>query len=99
VDAGQNRLGGDRQIIFNAEYTFPIVPAARLKGVLFYDMGRAFNDDEHIDPGHLHLRHSYGWGFWWLSPLGPLRFEWGYIRNQRSTDQREAFEFSIGTIF
>jgi outer membrane protein insertion porin family len=97
ADGSLNRIGGDKELIFNFEYTFPLVPAARLKGLLFYDMGRAFNDDEPIRFGQ--LRHSYGWGFYWLSPMGPLRFEWGYIVNQKPTDERSAFEFSIGTMF
>lgn len=97
MDASLNRLGGDKQLIFNAEYTFPILPAARLKGLLFYDMGKAFNDDELISVRE--LRHTYGWGFYWLSPMGPLRFEWGYIVNQKPNDQREAFSFSIGSTF
>ena len=91
------RVGGNKELIFNIEYTFPIVPAARLKGLLFYDMGRAFNNYESIRP--LELRHSYGWGFWWLSPMGPLRFEWGYIVNRKPSDQASQFEFSIGTLF
>jgi outer membrane protein insertion porin family len=97
ADGSQNRIGGDKELIFNLEYTFPLVPAARLKGLVFYDMGRAFNDDEPIRIGQ--LRHSYGWGFYWLSPMGPLRFEWGNIVNQQPTDERSAFEFSIGTLF
>jgi outer membrane protein insertion porin family len=94
---GFNRVGGNKQLIFNAEYSFPVVPAARLKGVLFYDMGRAFDTSEPIRFNR--LRHSFGWGFWWLSPIGPLRFEWGYIINDKPTDQKSLFEFSIGTLF
>jgi outer membrane protein insertion porin family len=97
LDGSLTRIGGNKELIFNVEYTFPIVPAARLKGVLFYDMGRAFNNYEPIRP--LQLRHSYGWGFWWLSPMGPLRFEWGYVINKKATDQPSQFEFSIGTLF
>lgn len=96
-DGSLNRVGGNKELIFNFEFTFPIVPAARLKGLLFYDMGRAFNDYEPIRVTQ--LRHSLGWGFWWLSPMGPLRFEWGYIVNQKPTDQASQFEFSIGAQF
>jgi outer membrane protein insertion porin family len=96
-DGSLNRVGGNKELIFNFEFTFPIVPAARLKGLLFYDMGRAFNNYEPIRATQ--LRHSYGWGFWWLSPMGPLRFEWGYIVNEKPTDQPSQFEFSIGAQF
>lgn len=97
ADGSENRIGGDKELIFNFEYTFPLVAAARLKGLLFYDMGRAYNDDKSIQLGQ--LRRSYGWGFWWLSPMGPLRFEWGYIIQRQPTDKRSAFEFSIGSTF
>jgi outer membrane protein insertion porin family len=96
-DGSVMRVGGSKELIFNVEYNFPIVPAARLKGLLFYDMGKAFSDSEQVSIGE--LRRSYGWGFWWLSPMGPLRFEWGYIIGRQPTDQRSAFEFSIGATF
>jgi outer membrane protein insertion porin family len=97
---GFNRLGGNKEVIFNLEYSFPIIPAARLKGVLFYDVGKAFSTDEVRETVKFsELRQSYGWGFWWLSPIGPLRFEWGYIIKKRPEDQPSQFEFSIGALF
>ena len=83
-----DRIGGNKELIFNLEYNFPIVPAARLKGLLFYDIGKAFDDHEAIS--YQELRHSAGWGFYWLSPIGPLRFEWGYIINQKNNGPGEA---------
>ncbi len=97
VDAAFNIWGGNRELIYNIEYTFPIVPAARLKGVLFYDIGKAFDNHEAVKFSE--LRQTYGWGFWWFSPIGPLRFEWGNIVKKRPDDQASKFEFSIGTLF
>jgi outer membrane protein insertion porin family len=109
VDSAGNRVGGNKELIFNFEYNFPIVPAARLKGVVFYDIGRAFDDnilandplvtDNPTSISLRDLRHAWGWGFWWLSPIGPLRFEWGYIIHKKPTDQASEFEFNIGTLF
>ena len=105
IDTLGNRVGGTKELIFNLEYNFPLVPAARLKGVLFYDMGRAFDDglsgkaDEPNRISLRELRQAWGWGFWWLSPLGPLRFEWGHIIHKKPTDEASQFEFSIGTLF
>jgi outer membrane protein insertion porin family len=45
------------------------------------------------------LRTSYGFGFRWFSPLGPLRFEWGYPFDPLSYEQRSKFEFTIGNFF
>jgi outer membrane protein insertion porin family len=105
IDRAGNRVGGNKELIFNFEYNFPLVPAARLKGLVFYDIGRAFDDgtsgipDEPTKISFSDLKQTYGWGFWWLSPLGPLRFEWGYIINRKPEDQASQFEFNIGTLF
>jgi outer membrane protein insertion porin family len=96
-DSQLNAIGGTKEMLFNFEYSFPIVPAARLKGVLFYDVGKAFDSNENVRLSE--LRQSTGWGFWWLSPIGPLKFEWGYIVHKRPTDQPSQFEFSIGAMF
>ncbi len=93
----ENALGGTKEVIFNLEYSFPIVPAARLKGVLFYDMGKGFDTYEAVKLSD--LRESWGLGFWWLSPIGPLRFEWGFIIHKLPTDQASEFDFSIGALF
>jgi outer membrane protein insertion porin family len=97
VTTGQNRIGGNKELVFNFEYNFPIVPEARLKGVVFYDVGSAFDDHESLS--YRKLRHAVGWGFRWFSPIGPLRFEWGYIINQKPEDQASQFEFNIGSLF
>jgi len=97
MDADLNRLGGNKELIYNIEYTFPIVPAARLKGVLFYDIGKAFDNYETVKFSE--LRQTWGFGFWWFSPIGPLRFEWGNIVHKKPDDQASKFEFSIGTLF
>ncbi len=105
IDVLGNRVGGNKEVLFNFEYNFPLVPAAHLKGLLFYDIGRAFDDGTSrklSEPNRIsyrELRHSWGWGFWWLSPMGPLRFEWGYIIHRQVLDQASQFEFNIGTLF
>jgi outer membrane protein insertion porin family len=45
------------------------------------------------------LRTSYGFGFRWFSPLGPLRFEWGYPFKPLSYEEASQFEFTIGNFF
>lgn len=96
-DSQLNALGGTKEMIYNAEITFPIVPAARLKGIVFYDIGKAFDTDESLSFSG--LRQSAGWGFWWISPIGPLKFEWGYIIKKRIDDQPSLFDFSMGAMF
>ncbi|HTG01237.1 MAG TPA: outer membrane protein assembly factor BamA [Nitrospirota bacterium] len=94
---GQNAIGATKEVVFNAEFSFPIIPAARLKGVLFYDLGKGFDQYETVKFSA--LRQSWGWGFWWMSPLGPLKFEWGYIIHRKPEDSASEFDFSIGALF
>jgi outer membrane protein insertion porin family len=100
IDAQGNRLGATKEIIINFEYNFPIYPAARLKGILFYDIGRGFStasQRERIDFSK--LNHSYGFGLWWLSPFGPLKFEFGFPLRQQPLDKKSVFDFSVGSQF
>jgi outer membrane protein insertion porin family len=47
----------------------------------------------------LNLRTSYGFGVRWFSPLGPLRFEWGFPINPLPFEETSRFEFTIGNFF
>jgi len=105
-DAGTTwfSVGGDKEFIFNAELEFPIIPQAGIRGVLFYDAGNAFavdakffQDKQNNLP--LNLFHSVGFGFRWFSPMGPLRFEFGFPLNRRPDDDSFVFDFNIGNSF
>jgi outer membrane protein insertion porin family len=47
----------------------------------------------------LYLRTSTGFGFRWFSPLGPLRFEWGFPLMPLPYEQSTVFQFTIGNFF
>ena len=89
-------VGGSRMGYFNFEYLFPIYKKLGLKGVLFYDTGNAWTDDENYFSD---MRHSVGAGIRWKSPMGPLRFEWGYNLSPRDYEDQSVFEFTIGKAF
>ena len=46
-----------------------------------------------------YLRYATGAGIRWFSPLGPLRFEWGFPLNKLSYEQPSNFQFTIGNFF
>lgn len=90
-------IGGDKELLFNLEMTFPLIPTIKLKGVIFFDAGNAFDVGE---PYRLEkLRTSAGVGIRWISPVGPLRLEWGYNISPQEGEQRQGWDFSIGTLF
>ena len=114
-------VGGNLLTSLNLELEFMVVPPANIKAVLFADIGNAFNTESQYcqepNPEQLpksdpcvpfalqSLRYSLGFGFRWQSPIGPLRFEWGFPLdrlNGTSLLQQEdpvVFEFNVGTGF
>ena len=89
--------GGNKELVFNAEIEFPIFEKVGIKGVIFSDAGMSFDDNEAIS--FEGLRHSFGWGFRWFSPIGPLRFEWGVPFEPNAGEEPLVFEFTIGNFF
>jgi outer membrane protein insertion porin family len=91
-------IGGNKQLIFNAEYVFPIVTEAKIKGVVFFDAGRGFDNAERIRLSG--LRYGAGFGIRLLLPIGPIRLEWGKNLDPRPGEKSGFLpEFSIGTLF
>ncbi len=87
-------IGGTNELIFNIDYTFPLVSEIRLKGVVFTDIGSAFSAFKEMD-----LRPTAGLGVRWISPFGPIRLEWGYNINKKEGEEPSRFEFAFGTFF
>lgn len=96
-DEKGEKIGGDKELIFNAEYLFPLIEDIRLKGLVFFDAGRSFDDEEEISISE--LRPTAGLGFRWLSPFGPIRLEWGFNLDRQKDEADSKIEFSLGTIF
>ena len=91
------KIGGNKQIYVNTELEVPVFPAVGIRAVTFFDIGQAYPEEEWMDPSL--LRYSAGFGVRWWSPVGPLRFEWGFPINARSEEEPMVFEFTIGNSF
>lgn len=92
-----SRIGGNKFLQGNIEFIFPIIPTVGVKGLFFFDVGNAFDDDENYQLGK--FRQSWGFGFRWMSPIGPLRFEWGFPLHPQGDEESQVFEFGMGTFF
>jgi len=93
-----DKIGGNKMVQLNVELLLPIMKKAGLRGVLFYDMGNAYDNGEKINLSTSVLRESAGFGFRWYSPVGPMRLEYGYILDP---DRRGdgGWEFTMGMAF
>jgi outer membrane protein insertion porin family len=95
-------IGGDKFVQFNVEYLVPLSKAAGLVGLIFFDTGNVYHEDDKIELSD--LRKSAGYGFRWYSPIGPIRLECGYILDPRTeppyNEKKGAqWEFTMGGAF
>lgn len=88
-------IGGNEELVFNAEYIFPIVTDVKLKGVAFFDAGNSYDSFKNLGI----LRYTTGAGVRWISPVGPVRVEWGYNLQKKPGEQSSRVEFAFGTFF
>ena len=99
-DGGFVIIGGVQEVFFTAEYIFPLIPQVGFKGVVFFDMGNAFNDGQNLSVDPRDLRKDYGFGIRWVSPLGPLRFEFGFpIGDTLPGEDPYEVQFTVGTLY
>jgi outer membrane protein insertion porin family len=91
-------IGGNKELITNFEYVFPLVKEISFKGVFFFDAGNTWAQGSwpFQDQG---LWAAYGMGVRWYSPMGPLRFEWGWNLDRPEGQPKQVMEFTIGTAF
>ena len=100
-------------MIGKAEIEIPIFDKMGIRGVVFTDVGNAYNLEQPVLPAQARmgrrfgdpcvklfpltsLRSSWGFGFRWFSPIGPLRFEWGIPYKPLPGEDSIVFEFTIG---
>lgn len=90
------RIGGTKMWYTNLEYVFPLAQEAGLLGVVFFDAGKVYDRDENWSLDR--IKRSVGLGFRWLSPIGPLRLEWGYNLKPIAAEgeSQSNWDFSLG---
>jgi len=103
-------LGGARRIVGNVQLYLPFPGATRdrtLRWFLFTDVGQvAAGSGMTCMDGYNHQvqdpcgwRYSAGIGLSWQSPMGPLELSFGRALNAKEGDDKQAFQFQIGTGF
>lgn len=66
-------LGGESLMVFNAEYTYPLL--SFLKAAVFYDAGDIWEERKDIGSGS--LKSSFGLGVRLKTPIGPIMLDYG----------------------
>ena len=101
-------FGGNFLLEGSIEILFPL-PFVRdqrsMRGGVFFDFGNAFDTEcratqtlcSTVDLGE--LRYSLGFGFTWITAVGPLVFSVARTFNKGPHESTEVFGFSIGRAF
>ncbi|MFH0994129.1 MAG: outer membrane protein assembly factor BamA [Pseudomonadota bacterium] len=93
-----NNIGGDKFVQFNVEYIFPLIKDIGLMGVVFFDTGNLYDNNQDIDLSN--LRQTSGFGIRWYSPMGPIRLENGFILDPKPGETSTGrWEFTMGQAF
>lgn len=92
-------IGGKAEAFALFEFEYPLIREAGIKFVTFFDAGNAFADFPGVNGTPFQIYADAGLGFRWFSPIGPLRFEWGFPLNRRPQDDTQVFNFYIGPSF
>jgi outer membrane protein insertion porin family len=86
--------GGSGLLLVNAEYRFPIV--STLGGAVFVDAGNVFRTHKiRWD----NMKYGVGIGFRYLSPVGPVRVDFGYPLSRRWYDDKFQYFVTLGYAF
>jgi outer membrane protein insertion porin family len=86
-------VGGNRRLYASAEYFVPLIPEANLRFVTFGEAGTVLNEDESFE--FEELKYDVGFGFRWMTPIAPFRFEFAFPVEERKLGQSE-FVIFIG---
>lgn len=88
--------GGDVMVNLKAELRFPLYK--KLGGTLFWDAGQIWwREEETISLGE--LRQAVGFGFRYMTPVGPITFDIGFKLDRKSGETPREWHFTIGNVF
>ncbi len=97
VDSSGRALGGNKYVLFNAEYYIDLVGPLRF--LLFYDAGQAYLEGEAIS--FRDLRMSTGAELRFIMPVlnVPFRLIYAFNPNNQPFTPKTTFKFAVGTTF
>jgi outer membrane protein insertion porin family len=99
-DENGDAVGGVVRFVNNFELYAPFPGVKDDKSMrlsVFADAGNIWGKGEKIDVGS--LRYSVGFGFTWISPVGPLKIIWAKPFNSKQSDKTQSIQFQLGQVF
>lgn len=88
-------IGSEMEVAANLEILFPLKEDMGIRGVVFFDVGKGFDEIDDFTP----LRTSVGFGLRWLTPIAPLRMDYGINLSPEDNEESARFHFFLGGTF
>ncbi|SKA77509.1 Beta-barrel assembly machine subunit BamA [Paucidesulfovibrio gracilis DSM 16080] len=108
-DEDDEAVGGDKALYSNIELMCPLSKEYGILGIMFFDVGGVWDDDQMLfdddldsaegDAPSFGLYKSVGLGGRWNSPMGPLEVYWGYGLDDLKDSASNRLEFRMGQSF
>lgn len=95
IDANGRPVGGNVRWIYNTELSLPMGDALRAVG--FLDVGSLTNSFAAIDGAA--IRESAGFGLRYITPIGPIRADYGFKLDPQLGESRSRLHFTFGHVF
>ena len=95
VDVAGNPTGGRNRWIYNSELQVRLFK--NWQWALFYDMGSLTNELKDI--GLSTIRHGAGTGVRYITPVGPMRLDYGFILDRMTGEHVGRLHFTFGYVF
>ncbi|MBI2974167.1 MAG: BamA/TamA family outer membrane protein [Deltaproteobacteria bacterium] len=95
VNAAGLAIGGKVRWIYNGELRVKLYRNWRLAG--FYDTGALVNEFDQINLDS--VRQSAGFGLRYLTPVGPMRLDYGIIIDRKPGEHFGRYHFTFGYVF
>ena len=87
--------GGTASLIYNGEVQFALTESLKVAG--FFDVGFLIDNMNALSVSD--IRESAGFGLRYLTPVGPLRLDYGMILDRIPGEQRQRMHVSFGYFF
>ena len=93
-------VGGNNIVALKLDFSKPITYNEQnpIYFNLFNDYGSVWENKNIVSSSDQDLRISYGFGFNYFSPIGPVGFSWGFPLADKDYDIKRMFLFSIGNL-
>ena len=99
-DSASSYIGGNNLIVTKLDFLRPLDKFSDnpIYINLFADAGKVWSNKTSPTYNNESIRSSYGFGFNYYSPIGPIGFSWGFPLQDESEDIKRMFTFVIGNV-